>query len=96
VAAAWRWLAELHDRVVRGIPPLSEAEFAELAGWFRANEERLRRLALPSSLLDVGDGRKTAIADVRWQVGRGARLLGAGELAQTLRQLRERYGEGGP
>jgi hypothetical protein len=51
---AWDWLGEMLGRSVDGIPPVSEAEFAELEEWSEANDEWLYRLScfnrLPSPL----------------------------------------------
>jgi hypothetical protein len=51
---AWDWLAEMYCRTLGGTPPTSEAEFAELAAWFGANNERLYREI--GQVLDMGDG----------------------------------------
>lgn len=53
-------LSEIVGRTSRGVPPVTEAEFAELGAWFRENEKRLAELADSSSLLHVGRGRKTS------------------------------------
>jgi hypothetical protein len=34
------------DRLRQGIPPVAEAEFAELAEWFKRNDDRLYRARL--------------------------------------------------
>jgi hypothetical protein len=94
VLAAWDWLYEMLDRLRKGIPPVTEAEFADLAGWFGQNSERLYRLALPSQLLDLGDGRMRSCGDLRAGLAKGARAREAGKLAEDLRQLRARYGDG--
>jgi hypothetical protein len=54
VCAGLDWLSEMLARLVQGIPPVSEAEFAELAAWFRVHDAALYALSLPSELLDVG------------------------------------------
>src|SRR5262245_31908575 len=93
LAAAWRPLAEILERTLEGSPRVSEAEFAELADWFRTNDRRLYGLSLPSQLLDVGGGRQTTTVNVRCGLIRGFRAPGAGELAEDLRRLRARYGD---
>jgi hypothetical protein len=92
VPVAFEWLTEIVWRVRREIPPMTEAEFTELAGWFAANEERLAGLADPSSLFDVGRGRKTCCWYIRNALRAGPRAEGAGESAEDIRQLRTRYG----
>jgi hypothetical protein len=93
VDAGWWWLSEMFGRVSDGAPPATEAEFAELADWFAANDERLYQLSLPSQLIDLGGGRKTSTANVRWRLAVGPRAKGAGEVAEDLRRLRALYGE---
>jgi hypothetical protein len=93
VHAGWDWLAEMLRRVQEGIPPVSAAEFEELARWFQANEKRLYQLSLPSHLLELGGGRSTSVTALRYGLRQGVRASGAGELAEDLRQLRARYGE---
>jgi tetratricopeptide (TPR) repeat protein len=95
VEAAWNWLAEMHNRRTDNLPPVTEAEFAHLARWFDENAERLKQSAAPSHLLDLGDGNRVALADLRSRIGKGPRALGAGQLAEDLRKLRARYGDGG-
>lgn len=94
VHAAWDWLAEILGRVLDGVPPVSTAEFEELAQWFSANESRLYQLAAPSYSLEVGAGRTVILANLRYRLRQGVRVSGAGKLAEDLRQLRARYGEG--
>jgi hypothetical protein len=89
------WLMEMLWRVQRGIPPVTEAEFAELGAWFEANEERLATLADSSGLFDVGHGRRTCCSSIRYALRQGPRAEGAGELAEDIRQLRARYGDRG-
>jgi hypothetical protein len=92
--AAWLWLAEMARRVRDGVPPISEAEFAELAAWFWSNDARLFYPSLPSQLLELGDGRQTSNANVRHGLRKGPRVLGAGAVAEDVRRLRARYGNG--
>jgi len=95
VPAAYEWLSEMRWRSLRGIPPVTEAEFAELSAWLEANEEWLEALAGRSSLLDVGHGRKTCCWHIRSALRAGPRVEGAGESAEDIRQLRARYGDPG-
>lgn len=95
-AAALGWLNEMRHRAVHGVPPVGEAEFAELAAWLAANAARLDVLADRNSpeLLDVG-----AIGDApyrtrvrSWMVAfalrAGPRAEGSGRCAETVRRLR--------
>src|SRR5262245_49935690 len=90
-AEAWR--LEMLRRTRDGKPLVTEAEFAELARWFDANADRLYRMA-GGQLLQLPGGRETTTANVRYGLWRGARAIGAGEVAEDLRQLRRLYGEG--
>lgn len=90
VHAGWDWLSEMLRRVQEGIPPVSTAEFDELAQWFQANAERLYHLSLPSHLLDLDAGRTTSLANLRYGLRQGVRVFGAGELAEDIRRLRAR------
>jgi hypothetical protein len=95
VNAGWWWLSEMYDRVISGRPPVTEAEFGELGDWFAANDNRLYELSLPSQILDLGGGRKTSSANLRWGLTGGSRAKGAGKVAEDLRRLRTVYGEEG-
>lgn len=87
------WLWEMANRKHEGIPPVSTAEFQELADWVTANEERLYQLSLPSYLLDLGNGQFESLANIRYGLGNGVRENGAGELADKICRLRARYGD---
>jgi hypothetical protein len=87
------WLFEMAERLDKSTPPVSEAEFRELADWYRANEERLCRLYPTCGWLDLGHGAR-APADFRHGLGQGPRARFAGEVAEGVRQLRARFGEG--
>jgi hypothetical protein len=89
--AGFAWLAEILHRVCDGVPPVTEDEFRELAAWFAVNDDRLCQIAMPSHLLNLGDGRLTSCASLRYNLARGPRVDGAGRLAQDIRQLRQRY-----
>jgi hypothetical protein len=95
VHAGWDWLMEMLRREQEGIPPVSAAEFEELAHWFEANESRLYQISSPAYSLDVGEGRAISLANLRYGLRQGVRASGAGELAEDLRRLRARYGGGG-
>jgi len=94
VHAGWDWLAEMLRRVQEGIPPVSAAEFDDLAQWFSAHESRLYQLSAPSYALEVGAGRTVALANFRYGLRQGVRASGAGDLAEDLRRLRARYDGG--
>jgi hypothetical protein len=77
---AWEWVAEMNIRVVRGESPLTEAEFRELAGWYRRHESVLYDPNLRAPLgIDPTD--------------RIARRMGATAFAKRLRTLRARHPE---
>jgi hypothetical protein len=90
--AALIWVWEMLQRHTHGIPPVSEAEFQELQAWFEANADRLYQAALPSYLLHLPEGRTTSVANLRYNVGKGPRQFGSGELARDLRWLRDNMG----
>jgi hypothetical protein len=96
VEAAWKWLAEMSLRRLHGIPPVTEAEFRELAAWFSENGDRLECLALPARWFDLGGGRLTSVTNVRYELARGPRAFGSGEAAERVRRLKALYGEGQP
>jgi hypothetical protein len=93
VDAGWWWLAEIHERVVSGVPPVTETEFRELAAWFAAHDVQLYQRALPSQLLDLGGGKYTSCADMRYGMAKGPRAFGAGKVAEEVRRLKALYGE---
>jgi hypothetical protein len=75
---AWEWISEMYWRVLHRMPPLGEAEFKELADWYRRNEGVLYD---PNLRAPVGLDPTDAIA----------RRMGATEYAQRLRVLRARF-----
>ncbi|VTU02531.1 unnamed protein product [Gemmataceae bacterium] len=91
--AAFLWIAEMVHRVESGIPPVTGDEFRELAAWFAANAARLRQLAGPSEVLELGGGRRTGCGYLRYYLAKGHRADGAGQLAQDIRELRRRCGQ---
>ena len=92
MCAGLDWLSQMLGRLVQRVPPVSEVEFAELAAWFAVNDAGLLTLSRPSELLDVGGGRQTWCANVRYYLAKGPWVEGAGRVAQDVRQLRARYG----
>jgi hypothetical protein len=92
VLPEFTWLSEIVGRVSLGVPPVTEAEFTELAEWFWANEQYLKDMAGESRLMYVGRGRQTCCWYVREAVRGGPRAEGAGDHAEDIRQLRARYG----
>ena len=93
VSAGWDWLSEFISRGAKAIPPVTEAEFHALGDWFAAHEDRLRAIMHPSHYLELGAETFTTLSDVRWQLAKGPRVCDAGELAVTIRRIRETYGE---
>jgi hypothetical protein len=97
--AALEWLHEMRHRKVEGIPPVTEAEFAELAGWLESNAARLDRLADRNSpeLLDVGRVGRSVHPErvrswmVRFDLRAGARAAGSGRCAEIVRRLRSLF-----
>lgn len=79
----WMWLAVIAGRVHDGEPPVSEAEFAELAAWFVANQDRLYKASLSSQVLEVGNGKGTNVADLRWGAMRGRGSTAPGRSPST-------------
>jgi hypothetical protein len=93
VAEGRDWLGEMLQRRTKNIPPVGEVEFGQLACWLQTNADRLRTLAGPSGLLQVGRGRKDkdTVANLLDGVVAGARVPGAGLLAQRLRWLKAQH-----
>lgn len=96
VRAAFEWLSEMLDRAQSGIPPVTEVEYRELEAWYRANEPRLYEVqkTLPSEMLPIGNSRRTCCWHIRFDLRTGPRGEGAGRVAEDIRPLRARYGEG--
>jgi hypothetical protein len=95
VSDARMWVMELHQRIVFGVPSVSEVEFHSLGAWFEANAERMERQALPARWFTLGSGRLASVSTIRHGLAKGYRAFGGGESAQDLRRLRALYGEGG-
>ncbi len=70
---------------------MTEAEFHALGDWFAANEDSLRTIIHPSHDLELGEETFTTLSDIRWQLAKGPRVCDAGELAETIRRIRETY-----
>jgi hypothetical protein len=93
VEQGWAWLVGMTQRRVKGVPPVTLAEFDELACWFEANREPLTALSRPSYLLEVGDGKTESVSNLCSKLEEGPRGWEAGEVAEQIRRLRARYGE---
>lgn len=91
VRDALLWVLDLSGRVHDGVPPVTCAEFAELADWFQANHDRLYRVS--GQLLDLGDGQRVDLPVVGAHMRAGPRRRHAGEFAQVVRLIRQRFGE---
>jgi hypothetical protein len=85
----WEWLAEMYQRVRQGRPPVTEAEFRGLEGWFRQNEHRLPF----NRCVDLGGGRRVSVTNLRCDLQRGPRASGATQVVEDLRALRTVLGE---
>ena len=55
-----------------------------------ANEARLRQLAGPAEVLELGGGRRTGCGHLRYYLAKGHRADGAGQIAEDVRELRRR------
>jgi hypothetical protein len=88
VNKTWLWLSEFFDRVRQGLPPVTRAEFQELANWFEINQKHLTRLEGPSELVAVSGGRRTCLTNLRYGLLQGYQARGVGRLAEDLRHLR--------
>ncbi len=92
---AWEFLAELYTRFNEpDIPPVSEGEFSELAGWYERNRRRLAEKAGVNGWLEVADGKRRPVDELAIDVAKGPRSFGAGVVAQALRELRAAHGGG--
>ena len=86
--ALHEWLSELYLRADRGVPPCGEAEFNELAAWFRGSESarRLEAQAWATAALPGGAG--VSLWELRAGIDRGPGRFGSGRVADRLRDLR--------
>jgi hypothetical protein len=89
---AWLWLSEFYERVTKGIPPVTEAEFQDLKDWFGINQEHLASLEGSSELLEVSGGRSISLTNLRYDLSRGHQVRGVGRLVEDLRFLRAHCG----
>ncbi len=100
--SSWFWLWEMIQRRRRGIPPLTEQEWAELRTWFLGTYDDLRRSSLPCLVDETPYGRAAVppaiagynldLADVRdWFLNKSARQRGAGRVAAAVRFLRAEW-----
>jgi hypothetical protein len=76
------------------MPPLTTQEFEELRRWVEANDSKLRQAYDRSGLLPLGDGRTVNFMNILAGLQWGPRESGAGELAQTIREIKDFYGDG--
>ena len=86
----WRWPAEMTERAMLGIPPVTEVEFAELTAWFAANEAEVVVRVGESVVLN---GKRVSLKRVRRGLKRGPRVPGAGKTAKMVRELRSQLGD---
>jgi hypothetical protein len=85
----WDWLAEMAGRWHDGVPAVALSEFAALAAWLEGCYDHVRALTGGAELIELG-GRKLGPANLRYGAGQGAKVHGAGLLAQDLRALKAR------
>ena len=71
-------------RIEASKQPVREADFHELAGWFRDNEGRIPI----NQSIDIGEGRRVDRGNLRARIAGGPRTLGVTELVEDLRRLR--------
>jgi hypothetical protein len=93
VQQGWEWLAGMAQRRAQGVSPVTIADFEQLASWFLANQDRLTALSRPSYLLEVGEGQRDSVTNLRGKLDEGPRAWDAGEVAERIRRLRARYGD---
>jgi hypothetical protein len=76
----------MHQRKTDRIPPVTQAEFADLARWFQSTQGSSQSLAprLGQQQTDEPISREQLAA----AIARGSRALGAGKCAASLRQLK--------
>jgi hypothetical protein len=88
VHAAWGWLSELLERVEADVPAVTEAEFADLAEWFSANEDRVRGLCPRLKGFELGYGMSARPENIQYFLHQGPRVHGAGKVAEAVRRLK--------
>lgn len=94
VGAGFDWLAALLVRVLDRLPPVTEAAFAELAGWFHEHEPRLRDRCPATGQLDPGDGSAIRLSDLAFDLKAGPRRVESGRVAETVRRLQTAFERG--
>ncbi len=87
---AEQWLGEILTRAGQGVPPVTEAEFQELAEWFQEHESWICQSLGSSGFIGLGNGRRISTANLRYGLSQGPRVGGAGQLAEDVRQLKAR------
>jgi hypothetical protein len=87
-AALHEWLAELYLRAHRGAAACGEAEFRELAAWFRGGGHAREVAARGWARAALPGGRSVSLWDLREGVERGPGRAGSGSVAELLRELR--------
>ena len=80
----WAWLHEMFMRVKDGKPAVTEAEFRELASWFRASHAD----TAADAPIDLGEGPAMRASEVLAALYRGPRRLGVTALVEGLRRLK--------
>jgi hypothetical protein len=78
---SWEWIAEMYERIKKGRPPATEAEYRDLADWYRRHEAD-RRVYSPNirgSLMNT--------------YSQGPRRLGATATIEEMRRLRAAHPE---
>jgi hypothetical protein len=82
------WLWSMLERLNTETPPVGEAEYNELRGWFVANAARLRDMA-GDRIFALGGNRKYPFSALNSTLrDEGPRAPHAGEVAEVLRRLK--------
>ncbi len=74
-------------RLALGQPPVTEAWFEDLCGWFWAHEGQVRRLATNGKFISVA-GRWTTADWIGERLAEGFGALGVGELLDQIEELK--------
>jgi hypothetical protein len=77
----WEWLGEMYERVSKGMSPVTEAEYRDLADWYRRHEAD-RRVYDPNI--------RYALINT---YSRGPRRFGATATVEEMRRLRAAHPE---
>lgn len=94
VGTAFEWPCVMLLRTCDRLPTVTEAQFAELAGWFRAYEPRLIERCHGSGRLDPGDRSEIVLSDLAFDLKAGPRRVESGRVAETVRRLRAAFERG--